>query len=671
MWGTYQRDLIKLLRVIIYDGAALVLLALAVFFVLALGSYDPMDPCGDVVSSQAIQNSMGVLGAWISSPLFQIFGLGSWGIPCVFLSCFYRLSQGKSLKKTFGFGLLSCMVATLVLPPYWTDYPSALAVILHAWIPLYLWIFLFTSGTLIWAIKFWKPWTYFEPPSIDEEPVVIKKQPSPKVHRPLKISSALPPLNVLKEPSVSKYDHSKDVHIERLQKVLQDFAIKGTVLGAHPGPIVTLYELEPAAGVKSSRIISLANDLARSMSALSARVAVISGKNLIGIELSNTHRETVYLKDLLASSAYTEFSGSLALALGKDISGNPVVADLTKMPHILVAGTTGSGKSVGINSMILSLLYRLSAEQCKLILIDPKMLELSVYDDIPHLLSPVITDPKKAIMALKWVVQEMENRYRLMSQVGARHIAGYNDRLRAAQKEKEPIVRAVQVGFDEEARPVVETQRLDVVAMPFIVVVIDEMADLMLVAGKELEVLVQRLAQMARAAGIHIIMATQRPSVDVITGTIKANFPTRISFQMSSKIDSRTILGEQGAEQLLGQGDMLSMAAGGRITRVHGAFVSDEEIEEVVTFLKSLGKPEYVNMTVSEDSKDHALPEGDELYQQALEIVRRDRKTSISYVQRQLQIGYNRTAKIMDQMEKEGVVSPPNSLGRRDVLQKK
>jgi S-DNA-T family DNA segregation ATPase FtsK/SpoIIIE len=455
-----------------------------------------------------------------------------------------------------------------------------------------------------------------------------------------------------------------------LQEVLEDFGVKGTVLRANPGPIVTLYELEPAAGVKSSRVISLADDIARSMSALSARVAVISGKNLIGIELSNVHREMVYLKDLLGSSAYSDFQAPLALTLGKDISGNPVISDLAKMPHVLVAGTTGSGKSVGINSMILSLLYRLSPEQCKMVMIDPKMLELSVYDGIPHLLTPVITEPKKAIMALKWVVQEMENRYRLMSQVGVRNITGYNQRLKTAQKEKEPIVRQLQVGFDEESRPVLENQQLDVADMPFIVVIVDEMADLMMVAGKDVEVLVQRLAQMARAAGIHINMATQRPSVDVITGTIKANFPTRISFQVTSRIDSRTILGEQGAEQLLGQGDMLSMAAGGRIMRVHGPFVSDGEIESVVTFLKQLGQPQYVDMTVREDFSDASSGEegGDDLYRQAVEIVRRDRKTSISYLQRQLQIGYNRAARFIEQMEKDGIVSEANHLGKREIL---
>jgi S-DNA-T family DNA segregation ATPase FtsK/SpoIIIE len=703
MLEKYQRDLIKILRVIIYDGSALLILAMTVFFFLALGTYDAMDPCTDVVSHQDIQNSMGAIGAEVSSFAFQVFGLSAWIFPVVCLACFYQLSQGKNMHKVFGFGLLACLITTLILPVHWASYPNALGVIAHAWIPQYVWMSGFILTALVVGIRWWSPWRYFviqrlapkssprsspqsrpqsasrplapQPPQpspsyAQENFSDVIREPLPKAHRPLKISSALPSLTLLKDPVTAKGDRRGEIHIARLQEVLEDFGIKGTVLRASPGPIVTLYELEPAAGVKSSRIISLADDIARSMSALSARVAVISGKNLIGIELSNTHREMVYLKDLLGSTAYSEFSGHLALTLGKDISGNPVIADLTKMPHVLVAGTTGSGKSVGINSMILSLLYRLSPEQCKLVMIDPKMLELSVYDGIPHLLTPVITEPKKAIMALKWVVQEMENRYRLMSQVGVRNIMGYNQRLTTAENSKEPIVRKVQVGFDEQARPVVENQRLDVAPMPFIVVIVDEMADLMLVAGKDLEILVQRLAQMARAAGIHIIMATQRPSVDVITGTIKANFPTRISFQVTSKIDSRTILGEQGAEQLLGQGDMLSMAAGGRITRVHGPFVSDGEIDGVVNFLKQLGEPNYVDITIRDDpSEGSSLEEGgDDLYRQAVEIVRQDRKTSISYLQRQLQIGYNRAAGLIEQMEKDGIISAANHLGKRKIL---
>ena len=407
------------------------------------------------------------------------------------------------------------------------------------------------------------------------------------------------------------------------------------------------------------------------MSTISARISVIPGKNLLGIELSNTVRHPVYLRELLSCTEYNQFEGALALVLGKDIGGQPVVVDLTKMPHLLVAGTTGSGKSVGINSMILSLLYRLSPDQCKLLMIDPKMLELSVYEGIPHLLTPVVTDPKKAIAALKWTVQEMENRYRKMSQMGVRNISGYNERIARSKLGNEPLERKVQLGFGEDDRPFFENQVLDSEEMPYIVVIVDEMADLMLVAGKELEVLIQRLAQMARAAGIHLIMATQRPSVDVITGTIKANFPARISFQVTSKIDSRTILGEQGAEHLLGQGDMLFMSSGGgRITRVHGPYVSEHEIEKVVAFLIESREPAYVDMSLKEEESATSLPQesGDPLYQQALAIVQRDKKVSTSYIQRQLQIGYNRAARIVEQMEQEGLISPPNHAGKRQVL---
>jgi S-DNA-T family DNA segregation ATPase FtsK/SpoIIIE len=462
-----------------------------------------------------------------------------------------------------------------------------------------------------------------------------------------------------------------------LESVLDDFGIKGQIVKVRPGPVVTLYELEPAPGTKTSRVIGLADDIARSMSAVSVRVAVVPGRNVIGIELPNLSRETVYLRELLAGHASDPQGQLLSLALGKDIGGTPVIADLAKMPHLLIAGTTGSGKSVAINTMILSLLYRLSPDECRFIMVDPKMLELSVYDGIPHLLSPVVTDPKKAVVALKWAVREMENRYRSMSKLGVRNIAGYNARLAEAKKKGETLTRRVQTGFDEEGKPIFEEQPLDTEPLPFIVVVVDEMADLMLVAGKDVEWAIQRLAQMARAAGIHLMMATQRPSVDVITGTIKANFPTRISFQVTSKIDSRTILGEQGAEQLLGQGDMLYMAGGGRITRVHGPFVSDREVETVVRFLKDQGSPEYMEDITEEEPEFGALPgatgegeggSGDGLYDQAVALVARERKCSTSFIQRHLQIGYNRAARIVERMEAEGVVSPANHVGKRDVL---
>ncbi|MFC6490275.1 DNA translocase FtsK, partial [Nitratireductor sp. GCM10026969] len=492
----------------------------------------------------------------------------------------------------------------------------------------------------------------------------------------------LPPLHLLAEPKATSKDSSlsKDAleqNARLLEGVLEDFGVKGEIIHVRPGPVVTLYELEPAPGIKSSRVIGLADDIARSMSAIAARVAVVPGRNAIGIELPNSSRETVYLRELLASREFETTRTRLALTLGKTIGGESVIADLAKMPHLLVAGTTGSGKSVAINTMILSLLYRMNPEQCRLIMIDPKMLELSVYDGIPHLLSPVVTDPKKAVVALKWTVREMEDRYRKMSKVGVRNIEGFNQRVAAAKKKGEAITRTVQTGFDRETgEAIYETEDLDLEPMPFIVVIIDEMADLMMVAGKDIEGAVQRLAQMARAAGIHVIMATQRPSVDVITGTIKANFPTRISFQVTSKIDSRTILGEQGAEQLLGMGDMLYMAGGGRIQRVHGAFVSDTEVEEIVAHLKMQGAPAYLEAVTQEDEFDSGgdggssgnLSDSADPYDQAVAVVLRDGKASTSYIQRRLGIGYNRAASIIERMEQEGIVGPANHAGKREIL---
>ena len=495
-------------------------------------------------------------------------------------------------------------------------------------------------------------------------------------------SYELPPLNLLSKPPSNRpkvvSDEALEQNARMLENVLSDFGVRGEIINVRPGPVVTLYELEPAAGVKSSRVIGLADDIARSMSAVAARVAVVPGRNAIGIELPNQDREMVFIRELLGATEYENTRGDLTLALGKGIGGEPVFADLARMPHLLIAGTTGSGKSVGINTMILSLLYRLSPDNCKLIMIDPKMLELSVYEGIPHLLAPVVTDPKKAVVALKWTVREMEERYRRMSKVGVRNIEGFNQRILEADENGEVLTRTVHTGYDEESGdPVYETEELDYEAMPFIVVVIDEVADLMMVAGKEIEGMVQRLAQMARAAGIHLIMATQRPSVDVITGTIKANFPTRISFQVTSKIDSRTILGEQGAEQLLGMGDMLHMAGGGRIRRVHGAFVADEEVEKIVKFLKKQGTPDYVKEVTELREEDAAAlgldiggntSSGDALYDQAVAVVLRDRKASTSYIQRRLQIGYNRAATLIERMEDEGVISSANHAGKRDIL---
>jgi S-DNA-T family DNA segregation ATPase FtsK/SpoIIIE len=497
----------------------------------------------------------------------------------------------------------------------------------------------------------------------------------------------MPSIAMLTEPKKSVGTRVSQDALEQnarlLEGVLDDFGVKGEIVNVRPGPVVALYELEPAPGIKSSRVIGLADDIARSMSAVSARVAVVQGRNAIGVELPNQRRETVYLRELLASDDFENSKHRLAIALGKTIGGEPVIVDLARMPHLLVAGTTGSGKSVAINTMILSLVFRMKPERCRLIMVDPKMLELSAYDGIPHLLTPVVTDPKKAVIALKWAVREMEDRYKKMSKVGVRNIDGFNTRVAEALAKGEALTRTVQTGFDRETgEAIYEHEDIPLDELPYIVVVVDEMADLMMVAGKDIEGAIQRLAQMARAAGIHLIMATQRPSVDVITGTIKANFPTRISFQVTSKIDSRTILGEQGAEQLLGQGDMLYMAGGGRISRVHGPFVSENEVEKVVAHLKRQGAPEYLYAITEEDDRgdeedgDGPLPspgsmdaeESADYYDRAVNIVLRDRKVSTSYIQRRLSVGYNKAASLVERMEKEGVVSPPNHSGKREIL---
>ena len=524
-------------------------------------------------------------------------------------------------------------------------------------------------------------------------PVIPPTSARPSAVRPAFDMSArprgewvMPSITMLTEPKKSVGAKISQDALEQnarlLEGVLDDFGVKGEIVNVRPGPVVALYELEPAPGIKSSRVIGLADDIARSMSAVSARVAVVQGRNAIGIELPNQRRDTVYLRELLASDDFGQSNHRLPIALGKTIGGEPVIVDLTRMPHLLVAGTTGSGKSVAINTMILSLLYRMKPERCRLIMVDPKMLELSAYDGIPHLLTPVVTDPKKAVIALKWAVREMEERYKKMSKVGVRNIDGFNARVAEAVAKGEPLTRTVQTGFDRETgEAVYESEEIPLDELPYIVVVVDEMADLMMVAGKDIEGAIQRLAQMARAAGIHLIMATQRPSVDVITGTIKANFPTRISFQVTSKIDSRTILGEQGAEQLLGQGDMLYMAGGGRIARVHGPFVSDTEVEKVVAHLKKQGAPEYLHAITedngaSEDDDEAPLPspgsmdaeESADYYDRAVNIVLRDRKVSTSYIQRRLSVGYNKAASLVERMEKEGVVSAPNHSGKREIL---
>jgi S-DNA-T family DNA segregation ATPase FtsK/SpoIIIE len=520
----------------------------------------------------------------------------------------------------------------------------------------------------------------------DDEPAARapRKKAAPRAAaRKSNAKFELPPVSILTAPKAADRQPLNKAELEAnsraLEGVLQDFGVRGEIIKAHPGPVVTLYELEPAPGIKSSRVIGLADDIARSMSVLKARVAVVPGRNAIGIELPNPHRENVYLRELLVVKDGNESVAKLPLCLGKNIGGESIIVDLARMPHLLIAGTTGSGKSVAINTMILSLLYRLRPDQCRLIMIDPKMLELSVYDGIPHLLTPVVTDSKKAVVALKWAVREMEERYKKMSKLGVRNIDGYNARLSEAKTRGEELTRTVHTGFDKESGTAIyEDEKLDLEQLPYIVIIVDEMSDLMMVAGKDIEGAVQRLAQMARAAGLHVILATQRPSVDVITGTIKANFPTRISFQVASKIDSRTILGEMGAEQLLGQGDMLYMAGGGRISRAHGPFVSDEEVEKVVRHLKTQGQPEYLDAVTAEEPTDEdgavfdstgaGGGEAADMFAQAVQIVKRDRKASTSYIQRRLQIGYNRAASLMERMELEGIVGQANHAGKREIL---
>ncbi|MFT4327516.1 MAG: DNA translocase FtsK, partial [Wolbachia pipientis] len=499
----------------------------------------------------------------------------------------------------------------------------------------------------------------FKPPSSEFE--------FPSIHLLSKVEESM------QRKQLNALESNKNLSL--LEQVLSDFGVQGKIISVCYGPVVTLYKLEPQAGTKSARVIGLADDIARSMSALSARISIIRGQNAMGIELPNKEREIVMLRDLLESPEYQNANLNLPIALGKEISGKPVIADLTKMPHLLVAGTTGSGKSVAINTMILSLVYRLSPDECKMIMIDPKMLELSIYDAIPHLITPVVTEPKKAVIALKWIVKEMENRYRMMSYLNVRNVINYNQKITEAMNSGIELERVVQIGFNSTTgKPLFEKIPLKMETFPYIVVIVDEMADLMLVAGKDIECSIQRLAQMARAAGIHIIMATQRPSVDVITGVIKANFPTRISFAVTSKIDSRTILGEQGAEQLLGMGDMLYMASGGKIIRVHGPFVSDDEVQNIVDHLKTQGEPNYMEEITREDENSFAESEGEtddeenDLYNQAVAIIQRDQKVSTSYIQRQLRIGYNRAANIVERMEKEGIVSAPSYSGKREIL---
>ncbi|MCC7259640.1 MAG: DNA translocase FtsK 4TM domain-containing protein [Alphaproteobacteria bacterium] len=756
--------------------AGIAMLAVAMFFALALASYNSSDPSFNRAYDGDIANWMGAPGAWLSDLLLQVLGLGSFVLALVPLAWGVNLiAKRRTAMLWLRVSLLAlCLPATsalFALIPAPIDWPIAIGlggyvgILLKTKLSglLTVWgfgalAFVTSIGALVVATGLsrtqWQamggtsasglqmawhtvmrgymfarnafraemdlptrtrrrmhkkameevaeenlesaearisPKLFGKPPVSEKRAAVVQKpeekKEKPKSKKAQQSSLELghsegtftfPALSLLKEGKKSKTKSLSESALEQnaklLESVLQDFGVNGKITAIRPGPVVTLYELEPAAGVRAQRVIGLADDIARSMSAVSARIAAVPGKNVIGIELPNQQRDMVSFREVLESDAYGNTDLRIPLALGKDIGGDVVVVDLAKMPHLLVAGTTGAGKSVAVNAMILSIIYRLSPEQCKFIMIDPKMLELSVYDGIPHLLTPVVTEPGKAVVALKWTVKEMENRYRLMSTLGVKNIAGYNEKIKAAVENEEVLTRRVQTGFDPDTgKPVMEDVPLDMTPLPFIVVVVDEMADLMIVAGKDIEGSIQRLAQMARAAGIHIIMATQRPSVDVITGVIKANFPTRISFQVTSRIDSRTILNEMGAEQLLGQGDMLYMSGGSRIQRVHGPFVTDKEVENVVQHLKDQGEPVYMeDVTTETDEVDGFGAEGggsgDDFYDQAVAIVCNDDKVSTSYIQRKLRIGYNRAADIIDRMEKEGVISAPNHVGKREVL---
>ena len=698
-------------------------------FAMILISYHPTDASLNTASSNPAQNYLGAFGAYMADIFMQTFGLGTWLFVLFAVAgfAFKVLNRDRHLfwLKRFVCVFLVFLFCLLCAP---TDNGGVIGALLFRYLPLLPSVLVFILWCLFFAglvfvldvpVKLICEWVCYysqllvnrfsQPeelsPALPKPAPLPKKPAAPKPVQQKKTKAVnvlpsaptrkktadgfvLPSPDLLDEPKAQNKENltreMMDKISHKLEEVLAEFHVKGNIVRVSPGPVVTLYEFEPAAGIKTSRVVGLADDLARAMSVVSVRMAVVPGTSVIGIELPNKVRQTVYIKEIINTDYFANKDGALPLILGKDIAGSPVIEDLAKMPHLLVAGTTGSGKSVGINTMILSLLYRFTPSQCRLIMVDPKMLELSVYNGIPHLLTPVVTEPGKAIVALKWTVKEMDDRYRAMATLGVRNIDGYNKKISDAIAGGQKLERQVQTGFDPETgRPIIEKQEIELKPLPYIVVIVDEMADLMLTAGKEVDIAVQRIAQKARASGIHLIMATQRPSVDVITGTIKANFPSRISFQVTSKIDSRTILGEQGAEQLLGRGDMLFMPSGKRPKRVHGPFVSDEEVERVVSYLKTQGEAQYNEAVTIDDNPDEPIDEGavfdrsamggagggnGDLYEQAVQIVLADKRPTISYIQRKLGIGYNRAADLIDRMEHEGIVSAASPTGRREIL---
>ena len=708
-------------------------IGVGLIFLIAIGSYNSLDQSLNTISDRQTQNYLGEPGAYIADIFVQFFGTVSILIPViVILFGFYKII--KKINK-FWFKIFSIIIGTFLLAASFSkgfgnggiigsliadeveaiiyklsisfnnDLSQIKSFIASVYIVLgSLGALLITFGILPAKIKKIKKEIYNEDISSDDQ-IITEVMPTkqkkmlfaarPKIKRKKTVQKSnynknneadsktgyeLPSLDLLNEiPDERNKRRISEKQIEQnknlLERTLTDFGINGKIISVNPGPFVTLYELEPAPGVKSSRVISLADDISRSMSSTSARIAVIPGKNSIGIELPNDDKETVYLREILESNTFENKEDGIALSLGKNIGGESTIADLSRMPHLMIAGTTGSGKSVGINGMILSILYKFKPEDCRLIMVDPKMIELSVYDGIPHLLTPVITNPKKAVVGLKWVVREMDDRYNRMSKLSVRTMDAFNKKAGEYKRKGKKFKRKIHTGYDNETgQPLYSEEEIEPEKMPFIVVVIDEMADLMLVARSDIEHLVQSLAQKARAAGIHLIMATQRPSVDVVTGTIKANFPTRIAFQVASKIDSRTILNEMGAEQLLGRGDMLYMSDGGKVVRVHGPFVSDNEVEDVVRFIKSQETPEYIESLTKEESEINSGIQqnnsNDELFNQAVEVIMKDKRVSTSYIQRKLQIGYNRAARIIEEMEDQGIISEPNNQGKREILGK-